>query len=95
MDKVYPRLMIKKLTCHCGAVSCKKMSELPWRVYHVQYEGQGNPVTTFESRTYETAREHAALKVDASLSRQRKHKKATGLNGAHSPVDEQYYITAV
>jgi hypothetical protein len=86
VDKVYPRLKIIKNTCHCGAVNCLRLGGLPWRVYHIQFEGQLNPLMTFESRSYEAARSHAAGKVDNSLSR--KQKLLVRSRGT------EYYITA-
>ena len=85
MDKIYPRLVIKKNACHCGAIDCSKLKGLPWQVYHIQFEGQLNPLMTFESRSYVAACEHAGIKVDASLSRQQQYKRATGLSVVTSP----------
>lgn len=86
MDKIYPRLVIKKNACHCGALDCAKLKGLPWQVYHIQFEGQINPLMTFESRSYVAACEHAGIKVDASLSRQQQYKRSTGLSVVTSPT---------
>lgn len=62
MDKVYPRLKVAKVTCHCGSAACKRIDGLPWKVYHVQYEGQLNPFKIFEAVDFEVVRDFAAKK---------------------------------
>lgn len=78
MDKIYPRLKIIRKVCHCGAVACKTVDGLPWQVFHVQFEGQLNPLQLFTSAYFEAAREYAARKVD----------------GVKKKSPEKYYLKA-
>lgn len=78
MDKIYPRLKIVRIVCHCEAIACKKVDGLPWRVYHIQFEGQLNPLELFSSTQFESSRQFVAVKLD----------------GRKKPFPNRYYITA-
>lgn len=78
MDKIYPRLKIVRIACHCGALACRRVDGLPWRVYHIQFEGQLNPLELHSSLQYETSRQFVADKLD---NRRR-------------PFPNKYYVTA-
>jgi len=78
VDKVYPRLKIVRMSCHCGATACKKIDGLPWRVFHIQFEGQLNPLALFSSAHYDAACEVSGIKLD----------------GRRKPFPDKYYITA-
>lgn len=80
MDKIYPRLKIVRITCHCQAVACRKVDGLPWRVYHIQFEGQINPLELFSSLHYESSCQFVAVKLDG--------------RGKRRPFPDKYYITA-
>lgn len=72
MDKVYPRLVIRKVSCHCGSPVCQKNDGLPWRVEHHQFEGQANPVKQFESLGHQDA-------IDFAVSKVANHGKPSGI----------------
>ena len=55
MDKKYPRLVLKKVSCHCGSPNCKKADGLPWQVHHHQFANQANPVKQFEAQLFQDA----------------------------------------
>lgn len=78
MDKIYPRLKIVRIVCHCGATACRKVDGLPWQVFHIQFEGQLNPLQLFSSAHYEAACEFAGIKVA----------------GRRKPFPDKYYVRA-